>query len=293
MEERWLRRDARPSLRLMVHSPQGDARGSVIVTTGFSETLERYAALCETWRQAGFLVVSYDLRGQGQSQGRRGYVDAFSDYVDDLLAIVAELEDQQPGFSLLGPPVAFGHSMGALITVTTALVAPARFRALLLTSPFFGLALKTPAWKLLAGRLLTRLWPTFAQPTGIVGAQLTHDAARARAIDDDPARIADMTARLFTEIEQAQAEALLHASDLELPVYCRAAGADSVADLQVTREFMRKVGSSDRQLVVVDGQFHELHQEQERDEHATLLLQQLERWCGRPETSSGSADPTL
>lgn len=280
MAETWLRREGKPALRVMVYVPDGRARGSVVVTTGFSETVERYTEQCEAWRVAGFLVASYDLRGQGQSQGRRGYVEQFSDYVGDLLALITHLEEQQPGFKELNPPVAFGHSLGALITIHAALAAPKRFRGLLLTSPFLGLALKTPRWKLFAGRILTRVWPTFSQPTNIVGAQLTHDSVRARLIDEDRARIRNMTARMFSEVERAQRDAMQRAADIRLPVYCRTSGEDSVVDLNVVVRFVEQLGSEDKQLLVADGQFHELHQELSRDEHTALLLQQLERWCG-------------
>ncbi len=266
-------RPGQPALRTRTYEPAGAPRGCVLVTTGFGEHVGRYERICQAWQNAGYLIGAYDLRGQGQSEGRRGYVERFDDYIDDLLA-VAEQFATRPDWRR---PVLFGHSMGALICIHTALRAPGPFAGLVLTSPFLGLSLPAPKWKQVVARWMTSVWPTWAEPTGIEGAMVTRDRERARMIDDDPLRIAKMTVRLFVESERAQADAIARASELKVPVYCRAAELDKIASLATTRRFMAALGSVDKQLDVAVGQFHELHQEPEWAEHARLLAQQFER----------------
>ncbi len=250
----------------------------MFATTGFSEHLGRYRHVCAAWQERGFVVANWDLRGQGRSEGTGGFVERFDDYVTDALALLAHL-DERENWRTLNPPIGFGHSLGGLITIAIALRAPLRFRALGLSSPYLGLALETPAWKKAAGRLLNRAWPTFSQPTQIGGHQLTHDPVIAQSIDEDPMRIRNMTARMFTEVENAQANVIRQAQSLTLPVYCRAAGDDRVVDLQVTRRFIDTLGSTQKTLDVAHGQFHELHQETDRETHIAKLGDQFERWC--------------
>jgi alpha-beta hydrolase superfamily lysophospholipase len=114
---------------------------------------------------------------------------------------------------------------------------------------------------------------------------VTRDADHARAINNDPLRIRKMTVRLFVESESAQEQARARASELSLPLYCRAAELDKIASLDATRRFMSAVRSSDKQLEVALGQYHELHQEPEWTEHATILLQHFERWCAERESA--------
>jgi alpha-beta hydrolase superfamily lysophospholipase len=277
MADGVLKRPGEPTLRTRLYTPAGIARGSVLLTTGFNEHVGRYDHVCQAWQDAGFFVACWDLRGQGRSEGRRGYVEHFDDFTSDTLAIANEF-DHNEAWRALGPAILFGHSTGGLIAIHAALRAPTRFRALLLASPFLGLALPTPAWKKTLGRLMTRMWPTFSQPTNIGAERVTQDAERARALDADPLAVRSMTARLFTEMERAQTEAFEHASEITLPVLCRAAGDDTIADVAATREFIAKLGSPDKTLEVVPGQRHELHQDTRRDEHIRACAEQFIRW---------------
>jgi alpha-beta hydrolase superfamily lysophospholipase len=275
--DQWLKRPDAPALRTRLYEPEGAPRGSVLVTTGFSEHVGRYEHVCERWRAAGWLVAAWDLRGQGKSEGPRGYVTRFSEFIDDLFAYLDELQ-KDSRFRSLGTPIAFAHSMGALLTIHAALRDASRFRALALTSPYLGLALETPAWKLAAGRAISALVPRFSLPTNVSASILTHDAERARMIESDPLGIQRMTARLFTEVESAQAEALRRAGELRLPIAVRAAGDDQLVDVNVTRRFMSQVSSKDVNLFIAEGQFHELHQELGWEQHADAFAEQFARW---------------
>jgi alpha-beta hydrolase superfamily lysophospholipase len=260
-----------------LYVPTGRPRGAVLATTGFSEHVGRYEHVCRRWQAAGWLVANWDLRGQGHSEGARGYIDRFSEYVDDLFAFADQLQ-QTDAWRDAGPPVLFGHSTGGLISIHAALRSPERVRALALTSPYLGLALKTPAWKLWMGRMIASAWPSFSLPTGVAAGILTHDLERAKAIDEDPLSVRRMTARLFNEIEAAQSFATSHARELTLPISCRAAGLDQLVDLNVTRRFMKDVGSKDSKLVVAETAFHELHQELGWEQHSDAFLEDFARW---------------
>jgi alpha-beta hydrolase superfamily lysophospholipase len=142
-----------------------------------------------------------------------------------------------------------------------------------------GLALRPPAWQLHAGRALAGLWPTFSRPTGIAGAQLTHDAERAAAIDSDPLRIRQMSAALFTQVEAAQAAVLSHAGELTAPLYCRASGQDSIVDLKATRTLFERYGGSEKTLHVAEADFHELLQELDWRAHADAFAAQFSNWA--------------
>ncbi|MCK9235054.1 MAG: lysophospholipase [Acholeplasmataceae bacterium] len=87
-----------------------DALGTVIVTHGIAEHSGRYQVLTETLKKAGFTVVLYDLRGHGQSQGKRGHVRSFQLFIDDLHVLV-EMERALGAKKIF----LFGHSMGGLI----------------------------------------------------------------------------------------------------------------------------------------------------------------------------------
>jgi alpha-beta hydrolase superfamily lysophospholipase len=276
----FVERPAQPRLRYGVSFPPAPARAAVLITPGYLEHLGRYAHVVELWRGEGFAVAVHDPRGQGESEGRRGHVDRFSDYVGDVYAILDTL-NQHPDWRGLGAPILVGHSMGALITAHVALGARAPIRGLGLLSPFFGLALPAPAWKVWFARRVSRYYPTYTEKSGVDAPVLTHDLDRARSIAEDPlCRERVVTARWFTEMEAAQREVRLRFPALELPMLCLASGDDKIADLNATVDVFAQLmkRNARAELRVQEHQYHELHQELDWRNYMLQLTAAFKQW---------------
>jgi alpha-beta hydrolase superfamily lysophospholipase len=87
-----------------------NAKATVIITHGIAEHSGRYDALTKALNDASYTVVRYDIRGHGQSQGKRGKLKSFHQPIEDLHVLV-EMEKK------LNPKKLFilGHSMGGTI----------------------------------------------------------------------------------------------------------------------------------------------------------------------------------
>ena len=93
------------------HRPQrADPIAHVVVAHGFAEYTRRQVNLAEALVSAGMSVLRYDMRGHGHSGGRRGHVERFDDYVDDLCDMVERARTPDV------PLYVVGHSQGGLIT---------------------------------------------------------------------------------------------------------------------------------------------------------------------------------
>lgn len=273
----FLERAGEPTLRVALWQPE-QPKGSIVITTGYAESLERYEHVAARWHDAGFSVVAYDLRGQGKSEGRRGHIDRFSQFTDDLFAVLAHAQ-AHPGWSAGRAPIAFGHSLGGLITTVAALERPGAFAGLGLGSPFWGLALKPAAWRVFVGNKLTNIWPTYSDGADIALDLLTHDKAKVAMMEADPLRIRKVTARWFTETARARDRVAREFSALTVPVLCLASGEDYVADVAVTRRIFAGSKRRDHELRVKEGAYHELHQELAREEYLEEFRIQFEQWC--------------
>src|SRR3954454_20965772 len=112
-----------PTIAYRLLRPKGEIKLAVLLTHGYGEHSGRYQEVVSRWNEQGILVAAYDLRGHGLSQGKRGHVDSFSEYVTDALDLVTVLENE-PDWAGAAPPVLFGHSLGGLVSVHVALEAP-------------------------------------------------------------------------------------------------------------------------------------------------------------------------
>jgi alpha-beta hydrolase superfamily lysophospholipase len=170
----------------------------------------------------------------------------------------------------------FGHSLGGLISIHTALRAPDKIGGLALSSPYLELAQELPPLKLVVGKILSRLVPSISLAGDLKGTDCTHDAAIGEAYDRDPMNFKKANVRWFTETATAQERALALASKLKVPIFCLQAGEDKVTRPAATDRFMERVSSVDRQYLRLPGLYHEILNELDRttwiDKFAAALL---------------------
>ncbi len=264
-----------PTIAYQLSLPEG-AKAAVLLLHGYGEHGGRYRRVIARWARKNIATAIPDLRGHGWSAGARGHCDRFSDYHEDVDDVLAVFRERVAALPLFG----FGHSFGGLITATYVLGHPGAFRGVVLSSPYFGLALQVPKAKLLAGRIASRLVPGLALPSGLEGKDVTHDETLARLYDTDPLVNKDATARWFTESSAAQRDLLARAAQIRLPIVVFQAGADKVASPAAARAVFDRMGSTDKRFDERPGLYHEILNEPDvgdalADEMADWMLARL------------------
>jgi len=271
------RLNAAPAIAYRVFMPATEPKMLVVVTFGYFENMKRYREVIERWNARGVAVTIYDLRGHGLSEGRRGFISRFSEYTDDLQAVLDAI-DKDAVLRELGPPVLFGHSLGGLISIHGALRANRALAGLALSSPYLAIAKKVPAIKLIPGRLLSRLVPTVSIPAGVRGADCTRSPEIAEAYEDDPMNFKNANVRWFTETTRAQNEALERAPEIKIPALCIQGAADKIAQAAASEHFMARVGSTDKEFLALPDHYHEVLNEPDRATTIERFASTILRW---------------
>jgi lysophospholipase len=270
------RANAAPAIAYRVFRP-ADPRARVVISYGYFENMKRYREIVERWNARGIAVAIYDLRGHGLSEGRRGFITRFADYLDDLGALLAEL-DRDETLKKLGPPALFGHSLGGLISIHMGLAADRPLLGLALSSPYLGLAKKVPAHKRIPGRLLSRFVPTVSMYAGVRGEDCTRSRDIAEAYEDDPMNFKTANVRWFTESIRAQNEAQERVRELKIPVLLVQGAADKIAQPAASELFFTGLTCDDKELVSVPGGYHEVLNDPERDASIEKFATTMLRW---------------
>jgi alpha-beta hydrolase superfamily lysophospholipase len=240
-----------------------DALATVLVLHGGGDHCGRYPALTDALVRAGLQVALVDLRGHGQSDGRRFHVDSFQDNVADLDAFVAKLSQDGVARDRL---FVLGHSHGALVAATWGLTRGRLVEGFVFSSPFFGLAAPPPLVKLLAAKTVGRVVPWLPVPTGFAMSDLTTDAELQRWTERDPLYGRKTTPGWYEAATRAQREVLRRAKDFQSPLLVLAAGDDRLANPSAARAFVDAASSTDKRVVVYDGFRHEIFNEVRRAE---------------------------
>jgi len=250
--------------------PVSEPKATVVIVHGFAEHSGRYAHVIAGLNDSGFNVMAFDYRGHGHSEGRKVYIDRFSEYVDDTRCALDFAEDR--GGS--GPLFLLGHSQGGLITLATTLTQQRRLAGCILTSPALGIAIPVPAWKDALGKVMARLLPALAIPSGLDPKLVCRDPEVVRAYVADPLVPNFARARWYVAFIEAQQEIARRAGEIRLPALILQAGADAVVDPHASERVAGRLGSDDVTFKRLDGLYHEILNEPEGPE----LLRDIASW---------------
>ncbi len=202
------------------HWPAVDPWAALLLIHGIGEHSGRYQHVGDHFSAAGIDVTAIDLRGFGESGGRRAYVDSFSQYLDDV-------EDRLAEVRVAGlPTVLLGHSMGGLVGSRYAQSDRPQPDYLVLSAPSLGA--EVPAWQRVLSRLLHKVVPKLSIPGKIDPTVLSIDEAVQQGYVDDPLVETSATVNLGHEMFSAMDAATAEVAKVRVPTLVLHGGDDTL-----------------------------------------------------------------
>jgi alpha-beta hydrolase superfamily lysophospholipase len=221
----------------------------------------------------GVVCHALDFRGHGLSEGRRGYVRRWEEYLDDLDAFLAT-DELRPSPSE-GAPFLLGHSHGALVLAAAGIRGGFDAAGCILTAPYFRSSMHVPWPKVAAARLLTHVAPWAPVPNGLKDEWMSSDPSMVEESGRDPLVVRNATPRWYVTMLRAQEEVLRRAPEFRLPLLVLMGDRDPIADPAAADEFRRAAGSGDARLLRYPEYLHELLREAEREVVLRAILEWL------------------
>ncbi len=255
------------------HFPAEFEKARLVIAHGLGEHSGRYGNVVERLHPRGISIWAPDHRGHGQSDGKRGHILNFMQYLTDLKAMVelarAGMPDNCNCFLL-------GHSMGGLIAIYHAQRFSELVDGVVASSPALGMAVKVPAVKKILGSFLSYLWPSLTMGNELDAGKISHDQNVVSAYQNDPLVHDRVSARFFTELVAAMETVHRQIASLEVPILMQVAGDDYLVDARTARRFFEKLNTRDKTLYVYENLYHEIYNELE--EQREKALTDLEDW---------------
>ena len=260
-------------LTLFVRSwrPDANARGVVVIVPGFNSHSGYYGWVAQELVAAGLVVYALDLRGRGQSDGERFYVEKFADYVDDTSAVVRLAKSREPGL----PTFLLGHSAGGVVACLYALDSPRELTGLI--SESFANEIPAPDFALAVFKGLSHVAP-HAHILHLKNEIFTRDAGAMQVMDADPL-IAHETQPTKTLAEMVRADERLKREFplITLPVLILHGTADQATRPSGSQRFYDTVGSQDKTLKLYEGGFHDLLNDLDKE----AVMADIKSWIVR------------
>ena len=254
--------------------PSDSPKSVLAVVHGYDDHSGRYGNLVDHFLPLGYALYAFDHRGHGRSQGQRGHVGSFEDYLSDVgifLNIVRSKNHDSTIFLV-------GHSMGGLIALMFSIQYPKDLTGVIVSSPFLGLNKKLHSWEMISVRLLSLIWPTFSLPNKSIKPEyLSHDKSVIEAKGKDSFNHHVTTPGWFMEITKAQTTLLNNTHTFNPPLLIMYGEDDKIVDSRLPLVFYEKVVNYDKKIVGYKGYCHEIFNEVGKE----VVFKEMEGWLSK------------
>jgi acylglycerol lipase len=252
--------------------PKPGADITFAVVHGLGEHSGRYARFAEGMAKHGMSTYALDLRGHGESDGQRGHVDAWSQWIDDVSSFVKRVE------GLAGAEVVpLGHSFGGAALLSTVLAGKLpNSKRFVVSSPALKLKLQAPAWKTAVAPFASKIVPRLAMDNEVDPASVSRISEVVAAYRDDPLVHNRISSRMYTEWQNATVDIFARAGQITIPFLILAGTADPLIDPAGSRR-LHELTPSLSQLNLLEGRYHEPFNDLGSDE----VFQLVADWAHR------------
>ncbi len=100
-------------LYYQIWKPDTAPKAIIQIVHGIAEHTSRYLNVVNALVPAGFGIYGKDHRGHGKSEGTRGFINRFNDYIEDEHTFTKFIQEQESGI----PIFLLGHSLGSIISI--------------------------------------------------------------------------------------------------------------------------------------------------------------------------------
>ncbi len=237
----------------------------LIVSHGLGEHRGRHQHIFELFSQYMNICI-YDLRGHGESSGKRTWIENFTDYVDDLAGVLSYLKEEykMTKYSLSG------HSMGALITASflQKISKDENYpEKVYLSSP--PVAIPGPLGEIFhlapmkVIKLLRSLPVTYALPGLVDLKNLSHDGRIVDQYINDPLNSTKVHSKLAFELVSHCREVFSRPLRAKCELYVSVGSEDKIVSPKALTRYFNNV-EKQAKVYRIDGAYHEIHHEIER-----------------------------
>ena len=236
------------------------AKNAIILVHGWSEHSGKYEEVIQFFVDNHYSVYAPDMRGHGLSEGERGYIQRWSQYLEDLQKLHEIISPDFP------KPIIMGHSMGGLIAIRYAegQAYNHSISALITSGAYLQLAFEVNSLKSMFATVMSNYFPKFSLKQELSASDFSSDPMLQNKHASDPLNHSTVNSRWFTEAKKAQKFAFDEADKLLVPCLIMHGSVDSIATVEGSQRLFREISTDQKELIIYDGMQHEILMELNR-----------------------------
>ncbi|WP_297600549.1 alpha/beta hydrolase [Mycobacterium sp.] len=245
-----------------VWTPEVAPRAVLVLSHGLGEYARRYDHVAQCFGEAGLVTYALDHRGHGRSGGKRVLVRDIREYTADFDTLVGIATREHHGLKC----IVLGHSMGGGIVFAYGVERPDNYDLMVLSGPAVAAQDQVSPLLALTARVLGAVVPGLPAQELDVDA-ISRDPAVVAAYKDDPlvyhGKVPAGIGRALLQVGETMPR---RAPALTAPLLVVHGSEDRLIPVAGSQRLVECVGSTDVELKVYPGLYHEVFNEPEREQ---------------------------
>lgn len=252
--------------------PAISVKAVIAIVHGSGDHSGRYESVANALVSKGYKVYAFDLKGHGKSPGKRGHINNWQEYREDLRVFLQLVQNKNPG----KPIIPFGHSMGGVIVLDYCLHEPEFVDKVICTSPAIGKLGISPVLFWIA-KMLDNISPSLVLPTGLDVTKFSRVENFDKKTLADPLFHRKATPRFGMEMNKTVEFIHAHTGEFRLPLYLIHGTGDEIASIEGSRKFVRNLKYDNYTYKEYEGGYHELFNDLVKEE----VLEDMVEWLDK------------
>ncbi len=246
------------------HWPAATPKAVMSLVHGYGEHCGRYEHMAAHLNSKHISVVTADLRGHGNSAGKRGVILNYDEFREDLGAMLTQTRSLYPDV----PLTLYGHSMGGELVIDHGMQGVDDV-PIISSAPFLTPAEPVTAALRFIVKLMTKILPrgTITQP--IDGTKISSLAAEQSLYLDDPLNHGVMGFRLAAAMVEIGEGLMEKAETWNRPLLLMHSKADQLTAFESSATFAKI--AKQVEFHAFESPEHEMHNDTSRDEVYALM----------------------
>jgi len=240
--------------------PEQKAKKCILIVHGLGEHSGRYEdfGLRLTKKKIG--IYSFDLPGHGNSDGRKGHIQKFSEFIDATEQVLIHIRRNNLECQI----VLFGHSLGGLIALNFLIDRESReIESAIISSPWIKLAIEVPKYLLNIQRVFKNLFPSLSLNNRINPLDLSKDQKIINEYINDKNVHDRISIKLYSEVVDSIQLVKEKSEKIKIRTLIYHGKNDRLISYHGSEEINKKINNSE--LNILNNVYHEPHNDIEKD----------------------------
>ena len=252
--------------------PKNLQEKNILLIHGLGEHSGRYKEFAEFFIKNGIGVYALDLQGHGKSDGKRGHIKSFEEYLESVESSLIFIRKK----FLETPIILFGHSLGGLIGLNFLIERESKeIESAVISSPWIETAIKIPEYLILLQKVLKRIFPSLRLNNRLISNHLSKNKDVVSKYDKDELVHNKISLNLYSEVMKSIDNVKEKASRIKAKTFLYHGMSDRIISSKGTIEISKLLKS--HKLKLYDNVYHEPHNDLEKEEIYQDILEFIKK----------------